>query len=76
VDKNPNVLTVALANAHKFVPERVTNIGPAGSGGGTDSLLGAATILGDLLNPGTPNARPATPAAPPPAQPQAQQPRR
>ena len=27
VDKNPNVLTVALANAHKFVPERVTNFG-------------------------------------------------
>ncbi len=64
VDKNPNVLAVALANAHKFVPERVTNIGPGAAGGGSDSLLGAATILGDLLNPGTPSARPAVPAAP------------
>ena len=33
-------------------------------GGGSNSLLGAATILGDLLNPGTPSARPAVPAAP------------
>ena len=64
VDKNPNVLAVALANAHKFVPERVTNVG-TGAGGGGDSLLGAATILGDLLNPGTPSPRPAAPAAAP-----------
>jgi hypothetical protein len=64
VDKNPNVLTVALANAHKFVPERVTNVG-AGGGGGGDSLLGAATILGDLLNPSSPSPRPAAPAAAP-----------
>ena len=64
VDKNPNVLAVALANAHKFVPERVTNIGGGGGSGGSDSLLGAATILGDLLNPGTPSPRPAVPAAP------------
>ncbi len=34
VDKNPNVLAVALANAHKFVPERVTNIGGGGGSGG------------------------------------------
>ena len=61
-DKNPNVLTAALANAHKFVPERVTNLG-AGTGG--DSLLGAAAILGDLLNPSPPRAAPAAAAAAP-----------
>jgi hypothetical protein len=74
VDKNPNVLAVALANAHKFVPERVTNVGTNAGGNAGDSLLGAATILGDLLNPGTPSARPASPPAAAPAQ--AQQPRR
>jgi hypothetical protein len=69
VDKNPNVLTVALANAHKFVPERVTNFGTGANTGGGDSLMGAATILGDLLSPGTQQqqrpAAPAAPAAPP-----------
>lgn len=74
VDKNPNVLAVALANAHKFVPERVTNVGTNAGGNAGDSLLGAATILGDLLNPGTPSARPASPPAAAPAQ--APQPRR
>lgn len=64
VDKNPNVLTVALANAHKFVPERVTNFGPGANAGGGESLMGAAAILGDLLSPA--QQRP----APPPAAPQ------
>ena len=45
VDKNPNVLTVALANAHKFVPERVTNFGPGANAGGGESLMGAAAIV-------------------------------
>jgi hypothetical protein len=58
-DKNPGVLTTALANAHKFVPERVTNVG---HGSGTDSLMGAASILGDLLSPAPPRAAP--PSAP------------
>ncbi len=49
LEKNPEVLTTALANAHKFVPERVFTLG--GSGGGS-SLLGAAAILGDLLGGG------------------------
>src|SRR5262245_33204528 len=61
-DKNPNVLTTALANAHKFVPERVTNVG---SGNASDSLMGAASILGDLLSPSAPRA--AAPAAAPAA---------
>jgi len=61
-DKNPSVLTTALANAHKFVPERVTNVG---HGTGTDSLMGAASILGDLLSPAPPRAAP--PPAPAPA---------
>jgi hypothetical protein len=73
VDKNPNVLTVALANAHKFVPERVTNFGIGAGAGGGDSLMGAATILGDILSPGTTQPlRPATPAVP--AQPRAASP--
>jgi hypothetical protein len=64
-DKNPNVLTAALANAHKFVPERVTNVG---SGNASDSLMGAASILGDLLSPTAPRAAPpAAPAAAPAA---------
>jgi hypothetical protein len=69
VDKNPNVLTIALANAHKFVPERVTNFGVGANANSGDSLMGAATILGDLLSPG--QQRPAAPAspAPPAAQP-------
>jgi hypothetical protein len=67
-DKNPNVLTAALANAHKFVPERVTNLG-AGTGG--DSLLGAAAILGDLLNPSPARAPLAPSATPAPAHPAA-----
>jgi hypothetical protein len=63
-DKNPGVLTTALANAHKFVPERVTNVG---HGSGTDSLMGAASILGDLLSPTPPRAAPAPAPTPAPA---------
>src|ERR1700719_1734332 len=44
IDKHPEVLTAALANAHKFVPERVTNLG----GGGGEALVGAAAILRDF----------------------------
>ncbi|MEK7627387.1 MAG: SPFH domain-containing protein [Patescibacteria group bacterium] len=45
-DKHPEVLTQALSNAHKFVPERVFSIGSENKG--TD-LMGAAGILGDFL---------------------------
>ncbi|MEK7566713.1 MAG: SPFH domain-containing protein [Patescibacteria group bacterium] len=48
-DKHPEVLTTALANAHKFVPERVFTMGDAKGGG----LPGAAAILGDLIGSGT-----------------------
>ncbi|MGP0095331.1 MAG: SPFH domain-containing protein [Xanthobacteraceae bacterium] len=61
-DKHPEVLTAALANAQKFVPERVTNLG---GGQGGESLVGAAAILGDFLSQSSP--RPAPPAAAPPA---------
>ena len=47
-EDHPNVLTTALANAHKFVPERVFTIG--GEGGG-NNLAGAAGVLGDFLSP-------------------------
>lgn len=43
-EKNPEVLSKALANAHKFVPERVFSLGGSGN-----SAMGAAGILGDLL---------------------------
>ncbi len=45
-EKHPDVLTTALANAHKFVPERVFTLGGEG---GANSLAGAAGILGDFL---------------------------
>jgi hypothetical protein len=45
LDKNPEVLTTALTNAQKFVPERVFTLGD----GGANSLPAAAGILGDLL---------------------------
>jgi len=48
-EKHPDVLTTALANAHKFVPERVFTLGAEG---GANSLAGAAGILGDFLSPG------------------------
>ncbi len=48
-EKNPDVLTAALTNAHKFVPERVFTLG---AGGGANSLAGAAGILGDFLDRG------------------------
>ena len=44
---NPQVLTTAIANAHKFVPERVFTLGGDGA---ANSLLGAAGILGDFLS--------------------------
>ncbi len=59
LEKNPDVLTTALANAHKFVPERVFTLG---GGGGANSLAGAAAILGDLLGGGGP--APTTDTAP------------
>jgi hypothetical protein len=46
-DSHPNVITSALSNAHKFVPERVTTIGGGVQGG--ESIMGAAAILGDFL---------------------------
>jgi regulator of protease activity HflC (stomatin/prohibitin superfamily) len=49
-DSHPNVITSALSNAHKFVPERVTTVGGGAQGG--ESLMGAAAILGDLLGQG------------------------
>jgi hypothetical protein len=45
-DSHPNVITAALSNAHKFVPERVTTVGGGAQG---ESLMGAAAILGDFL---------------------------
>ncbi len=44
------MLTAALSNAQKFVPERVFSLG--GDGGG-NSLAGAAGILGDFLSGST-----------------------
>lgn len=46
-EKNPEVLTAALTNAQKFVPERVFTLGETNGGG----LAGAAGILGDFLSP-------------------------
>ena len=48
-DEHPDVLTAALSNAHKFVPERVFTIGGQG---GANNLAGAAGILGDFLGGG------------------------
>ncbi len=45
-DAHPDVLTAALSNAHKFVPERVFTLGE----GGANNLAGAAGILGDFLD--------------------------
>ncbi len=47
--EHPDVLTAALSNAHKFVPERVFTIGGQG---GANKLAGAAGILGDFLGGG------------------------
>ena len=60
-EKNPDVLTTALANAHKFVPERVFTLG---QGGGANNLAGAAAVLGDLLG-GDKSEAAQRPAAPP-----------
>lgn len=46
-DKHPEVLTQALSNAHKFVPERIFSIGSENNG---TNLMGAAGILGDFLS--------------------------
>jgi len=48
-DNNPDVLTTALNNAQKFVPERVFTMGDAAN---ANSLTGAAGILGDFLSGG------------------------
>ena len=58
-DSHPNVITSALSNAHKFVPERVTTVGGGAQGG--ESLMGAAAILGDLLGPGAQGSAGPTP---------------
>lgn len=47
-EKHPEVITTAIANAHKFVPERVITLGEGGAAG----LTGPAAILGDLLSGG------------------------
>jgi hypothetical protein len=57
-DSHPNVITTALSNAHKFVPERVTTVGGGAQGG---SLMGAAAILGDFLGQGSQGAAGPTP---------------
>ena len=54
IDNHPEVLTAALTNAHKFVPDRVFSLGEGGGG-----LAGAAGILGDLLGSGG-SSRPET----------------
>jgi hypothetical protein len=58
-DSHPNVITSALSNAHKFVPERVTTIGGGAQGG--ESLMGAAAILGDFLGQGSQGSSGPTP---------------
>jgi hypothetical protein len=58
-DSHPNVITSALSNAHKFVPERVTTIGGGAQGG--ESLMGAAAILGDFLGQGSQGSAGPTP---------------
>ena len=50
VQAHPDILTTALSNAHKFVPDRVITVGGEGSGG--SSLPGAMSILCDMLSPG------------------------
>jgi hypothetical protein len=50
VQAHPDILTTALSNAHKFVPDRVITVGGEGGAGG--SLPGAMSILGDMLSPG------------------------
>ena len=54
-ESNPNVLTTALNNAHKFVPERVFTMG---NGEGANSLTGAAGVLGDFLSSGGEGKKP------------------
>lgn len=59
ISEHPEVLTAALSNAHKFVPERVFTLG----GDGNNSLLGAAGILGDFLSPGKSQVQKQVPAS-------------
>jgi hypothetical protein len=56
LDKNPEVLTTALSNAQKFVPERMFTLGA----GNNNSLPAAAGILGDLLGMDTEKQKPVT----------------
>lgn len=47
LEENPEILTTALSNAQKFVPERLFNLG----GGDAAGLTGAFGVLGDMLSP-------------------------
>jgi hypothetical protein len=71
-DTHPEVITTALANAQKFVPERVTTIGGGVQGG--ESLMGAAAILGDFFGQGSHVASPSNTPNRPAAGPVANQP--
>jgi hypothetical protein len=62
IEKNPEVISTAITNAHKFVPERVFMLGE----GGTSGLSGPAAILGDLLSGD--KKTPVVTTAPPPTQ--------
>ncbi len=53
LENHPDVLSTALANAHKLVPERVVTLGEGSASG----LSGAAAIFGELF--GSPGPRPA-----------------
>jgi len=55
IEKNPDLLGTALANAHKFVPSVVV------SGGGSD-LSGAAAVIGQMMGSEKPAAPSVTPA--------------
>lgn len=52
LNEHSDVLTTALSNAHKFVPDRVFTIGAGGEANG-HGLAGPAAILGDFLGGGT-----------------------
>jgi SPFH domain / Band 7 family len=58
---HPEVLSAALSNAYKFVPQTSISLG----GGGSGSLLDAAGLLGGLLTAG--QAAPTQPQTAPPA---------
>ena len=48
LNAHPEVLTTAISNAHKFVPDRVFTLGGEGGGNG---LAGALGVLGDFMGP-------------------------